>query len=206
MPRHSKKSEREALFLRRDAENRLKAGTAPPTRGLPVAEDALGLLFAMASDPGRSSGALRLLHELQVHQVEIDLQREALETNEREMSRELALYKALFELTPAALLVTTTEGRIIEDNPAAARLFNAGLGELEGRMLQDFLKLPSHAAWSALLWKLKAGDRAACCDVRVVSGANAGVALILSANLSPEGDLLMLTLEQREPVLHDPGK
>lgn len=206
MSRHSIKPEREAQILRRDAENRLKSGTAPRTSGLPLDKDALRLLYAMASDPLRSSDALRLLQELQVHQVEIDLQREELENNERDMSQELALYKRLFELTCSPWLVTTIEGRIIEANPAAASLFNTRHGELEGRTLLDFLRLQNPAAWSGLLWKLKAGERAACCDVFLGTDENAALAMRLSANFSPGGDLLLLTLASRDPVFHDSSK
>lgn len=203
MRRHLIKSNWEALFLRREAKNRLKAGTAPPIHGLPLDKDALALLYAMASDPVRSSDAFRLLQELQVHQVEIDLQREELQNNEREMGRELSLYTALFELTPTASLVTTVEGRIIEANPAAATLFDTRHEELGGRMLHDFLTLQNHATWSGLLWKLRAGNRAACCDVTVGNNADVPEELKLCANFLPEGDVLLMTLASREPVLHD---
>jgi PAS domain S-box-containing protein len=157
----------------------------------------------MASDPVRSSDAHRLLQELQVHQVEIDMQREELEYNEREMARELALYTALFEITPTATLVTTMEGRIIEANPAAATLFNTNHEELGGRPLNDFLTLQNDATWSGLLAKLKAGDRAACCDVMVRDDARAEFSQTLSANYLPEGGVLLMTLASRDPVPHD---
>jgi PAS domain-containing protein len=203
MRRHSTKSNWEALYLRRDARSRLEAGTAPPSQSLTLDRDALSVLFAMASDPARSSDAYRLLQELQVHQVEIDMQREELENNEREMGRELALYTALFEITPTATLVTTMEGRIIEANPAAATLFNTSHEELGGRPLNDFLTLQNHATWSGLLWKLKAGNTAACCDVMVGDGAHAEHAQTLSANYLPEGGVLLMTLASRNPVPHD---
>lgn len=203
MRRHSIKSNWEALYLRRDAKNRLEAGTAPSSQSLPLDKDALSLLFAMASDPVRSSDAYRLLQELQVHQVEIDLQREELENNEREMSRELTLYTALFEVTPTASLVTTIDGRIIEANPAAASLFNTGHAELGGRPLHDFLRLQNPATWSGLLWKLKSGDSSVSCDVMVGNDENAALPQRLSANFLPEGDVLLMTLASRAPVLHD---
>jgi PAS domain-containing protein len=203
MRRHSTKSNWEALYLRRDAKRRLEAGTAPPSQGLALDRDALSVLFAMASDPVRSSDAYRLLQELQVHQVEIDMQREELENNEREMGRELALYTALFEITPTATLVTTMEGRIIEANPAAATLFNTRHEELGGRPLDDFLTLQNHATWSGLLWKLKAGNTIARCDVLVGDAAHAELAQTLSANYLPEGGVLLMTLASRDPAPHD---
>lgn len=203
MTRHSTELESKALFLRRNAEERLKAGSAPPSSGSPLDKDALARLYMMASDPLRSSDALRLLQELQVHQVELDLQREEIESNEREMSRELALYKALFELTPTVCLVVTMEGRIIEANPAAASLLNTRLGELVGRTFHDFLKQESHAAWSELLGKLEAGEEAASCEVLVGTGSNKALTMMLSGSFLPEGDVLLFGVVSREPVLHD---
>lgn len=207
MTRRSNESDSNAQFLRRNAEARLKAGSAPPTSGSPLDKDALARLYAMASDPQRSSDALRLLQELQVHQVELDLQREELENNEREMSRELGMYKALFELTPTVCLVVTMEGRIIEANPAAASLLNTRHGDLMGRTLNDFLKQESEASWSELLGKLKAGQQAAACEVLVSTGSdNKAVTLLLSGSFLPEGEVLLLGVVSREPVLHDASK
>ena len=69
----------EQAQLRVDAEDRLEHGTAPPTRGWPTGSEALRLLHSLASAPASASEALKLLHELQVHQVELDLQREQME-------------------------------------------------------------------------------------------------------------------------------
>ena len=206
MTRHPNEFDRRAQSLRQDAESRLKAGSAPRTSGSPLDKDALARLYAMASDPQRSSDALRLLQELQVHQVELDLQREELENNERDMSRELALYKALFEQTPGVCLVATLEGRIVEANPAASRLLNIRHAELLGRTLHDFLKQESHACWNELLGKLKTGEEAAACEVLVAGIKNKPVKMMLSGSFLSEGDVLLFGVVSSEPVLHDTNK
>ena len=188
---HHYESDRKALILRRNAENRLKTGSAPVSGGAPLNKDALSLLYSMASDPKRSSEALGLLQELQVHQVELDLQREELENSEREMRYELALHRALFELTPVVSLVLTREGRIIEANPAATRLLSTRHGEMMGQMLNDFLKPESRASWSELLGKLEAGEKAASCEVLVDAGNDKTVTLELSGHFVPETGVLL---------------
>lgn len=203
MSRYSNESDKKALFLRRDAEDKLRKGSAPAGGRIPLDKQALSLLYEMASDPARSSDALGLLHELQVHQVELDLQREELENNEREMNRELALYKALFALTPTICLVTTSESRILEANPAASGLLNTGHSELMGRSLYDFFQQGSHKSWNSLLRKLKAGEEAATCDVLLGADGYNAVAMRLSGSFLPEGDLLLLGVENNEPVLND---
>ncbi|MEQ8515376.1 MAG: PAS domain-containing protein [Chromatocurvus sp.] len=166
--------------------------------------EALALLYAMASDPARSSDALRLLQELQVYQVELDLQRAQLESNEREMSRELVHYRALFALTPSACLVVAADGYIVDANPAAAALMGAACDDLAGRLLVDFLGPQSHAPWNRLLAQLKAGEQGIGGEVIASNvGDEPGLAR-LSVSISPEGDALLLTLASREPAVHDP--
>lgn len=202
MSHHSTISDRKALFLRRNAMNRLKAGSAPVS-GAPLDGDTLTLLYEMASDPERSSDALRLLHELQVYQVELDLQRTQLESIDREVRNDLARYKALFAQIPTACLAVTMEGQIVEATPAAAGLLGAGSGELPGRKLCEFLKAESHAAWNGMLRKLHTGEQSASCELLVGTGNDEVVAVRFSAHVSTEGDVLLFAAETREPVQHD---
>lgn len=196
-------SDQKARFLRKIAENRLRSGSAPASSGA-LDGDALALLYTMASDPARSSDALRLLQELQVYQVEIDLQRAQLESNEREMSREMVNYRALFALTPIPCLVVALEGHIVDANPAVARLLEEACDELSGRSLVDFLRPQSHAPWNGLLRQLQAGEQNVGCEVFAGPGGDAAVMVRLAVSLSPEGDALLLTLAGGESVMHDP--
>lgn len=193
MSRHPTKFEKDAQSLRRAAKDRLGAGAAPGN-GLPLDREALAVLHDMASDPGVSSNALKLLQELQVHQVELDLQREELENNEREITRELSHYKELFALMPVACLVTTTEGRVVEANPAAVRLLSTGQGELGGQTLHHLLKPESHFVWNETLQKLGSGEQTASCEVLARGDADEAVVLRIAANAFPGGDALLLTV------------
>jgi hypothetical protein len=62
--------------LRQKAETRISGGNAPATKGWTLGAASLMLLHRLASNPDTASDALKLLHELQVHQVELDLQHE----------------------------------------------------------------------------------------------------------------------------------
>ena len=72
--------------MRLHAETVLKEGSAPPTKGWPTGVGTLSLLHELASTPARADEALKLLHELQVHQVELDLQHEQMEATRRELT------------------------------------------------------------------------------------------------------------------------
>lgn len=87
--------------------------------------NALETLYRRASNPDSAADALKLLHELQTHQVELDLLFEQLQANEHEIAEELAYYKSLYECAPMAYLVVATDGRVIESNNAAGLLFGS---------------------------------------------------------------------------------
>ncbi len=128
-----------SLKLRADAEARLKTGSAPPTKGVPNNAGALSLLHRLASAPESADDALKLLHELQVHQVELDLQREQMETTGRELAEDLARYQGLYQFAPAGYFNVGSDGDIIEGNLAGADLFGVRQDELLGRRIDSFL-------------------------------------------------------------------
>ena len=65
------------IDLRSRAVSMLTAQRVPASRP-PSASEALKVLHDLAASPATAADALALLHELQVHQVELDLQAEAL--------------------------------------------------------------------------------------------------------------------------------
>src|SRR5688572_12737629 len=152
--------------LRLEAEDRLKEGTAPPTKGWPTGTNTLSLLYTLASSPESAQDALKLLHELQVHQVELDLQHEQVEAARREMAEDLARYKALYEAAPAGYFNVDSAGHILEGNLAGAELLGLGLGELSGRRLESLLAPASRPVLLEVLQELREGVSGASCDVQ----------------------------------------
>lgn len=172
--------------LRLDAEGLLKEGTAPPTKGWPTGTNALSLLYRLASSPDSADDALKLLHELQVHQVELDLQHEQVEATQREIAEELARYKALYEAAPAGYFHVDSAGHILEANVAGAELFGLGLADLSGRRLEGLLAPADRPVLLELLQELREGVSRASRDVQFGDG-NAARLLRVVASTSPEG-------------------
>lgn len=125
--------------LRDSAEELMKRGAAPRTAGGSLGVDALTLLYRRASSPDSAADALKMLHELQTHQVELDLLYEQIQANEREMTEALNHYRALYDHAPAAYLIVTGEGRIVEANQAASKLFGETISALAGKALSSLL-------------------------------------------------------------------
>lgn len=182
--------------LRREAELKLREGKAPLTNNGGVSIDALALLHRLAVAPGSAGDALKLLHELQTHQVELDLQHEQLKANELEFAQELNRYKALFDFAPVGYLVVSREGLIIEANLAGAQLLGVEPGKFEGRPLANFLAPGSRLALLGLLKKLRNDGVSATCEVQTGDGADGSRPLRIAANMAPGGEAILMVVTE----------
>ncbi len=144
--------------LRHSAEKLMEKGATPRTSGGALSVDALTLLYQHASTPETAPDALKLLHELRTHQVELDLLYEQLQANEHEINEELTHYKSLYEFAPAAYLIVANDGVIIEGNQAAGVLFGTSVIALTGKALGAFLEPGQEEIVNRLLRNSGAGE------------------------------------------------
>lgn len=181
--------------LRLEAEARLDQGAAPPVNGWSPDGSALFLLYKLASSPESAPDALKLLHELQVHQVELDLQHEQMEITLHELTEELAHYKGLYESAPAAYLCVSHQGNIIEGNLAAAALFGVSQNEWHGRHIDSLLAAESRPVLLELLERLRHNDASEGCEVLSGGEASATRRLQITASATPGGSFMMIFSE-----------
>ncbi|MFH1809432.1 MAG: ATP-binding protein [Pseudomonadota bacterium] len=83
--------------------------------------------------------AAALLHELRVHQIELELQNEELRQAQVELEASRARYFDLFDLAPVGYLSLSDTGTILEANLTAAGLLGVARGELVHRMTTHFV-------------------------------------------------------------------
>jgi PAS domain S-box-containing protein len=67
-----------------------------------------------------SASALALVHELQVHQIELEMQNEELKRARQEAEEALAKYSDLYDFAPIGLFTLDEQGQILESNLAGA--------------------------------------------------------------------------------------
>jgi PAS domain-containing protein len=182
--------------LRLDAEVRLQQGSTPPTQGWPLSSDALATLYRLASAPESAAEGLRLLHELQTHQVELDLQHEQLVANEREFVQDLDRYKALYDFAPVAYLIVDRSGHIVESNRACASLFGSAQDELNGSRFDSLIATQSRPALKGMLEKLNEERQHSFCIVHLPAVAIDARQLMLAASISPDSDVFLVVVSE----------
>jgi PAS domain-containing protein len=149
---------------------------------------ALRVLYDLASSPNTAADALALLHELQVHQVELDLQDEELRRSRAELELLLDRQMLLYEFAPAGLLTVDGNTLVQGLNRAGATLLGFERDFLLGRPLADMLAPTDSATLRATLESVTAGDSIATCDLALPTAPGAMPRRIhLSARLDPAG-------------------
>ena len=114
----------DAAGLRRRAEEIARGAAAPSPENL---------------QPMSPEEAHRALHELHVHQIELEMQNEELRRAQVELDAARARYFDLYDLAPVGYCTVSEEGLILEANLAAASLLGAVRGAMVGQRLTGFI-------------------------------------------------------------------
>ncbi|MRX07702.1 PAS domain-containing protein [Pseudoduganella sp. FT25W] len=135
-----------------------------PVRLRAAAEKAASL---MPAPPSADAGSddLKHWHELQVSQIELDLQHEALAELQQERDQAALLharYAALYDQAPAGYLSLNDSGFITRANAAAGELLVCGHEALLGKRFEQFVAPQAQALLRRFLARLfDSGERAA---------------------------------------------
>ncbi|MFT5934403.1 MAG: PAS domain-containing protein, partial [Hydrogenophaga sp.] len=97
--------------------------------------------------PLSADESVRLLHELQVHQIELELQNEELVARRGELVAALARYTDLYDFAPVAYATLAADGTLVQTNLAGAQLLGSPRAQLEGRRLAQFVVVADRRTW-----------------------------------------------------------
>jgi chemotaxis family two-component system sensor kinase Cph1 len=143
-------------------------GAAPidPSDLRRLAEDLLrGKPADLSAVPPEEAG--RLLHELQVHQVELELQNEELRRAQLEIEASRVKYFDLYDLAPVGYLTVGENGLIIEANLRAAELLGVERNRLIRQPMFRFIVPEDQAVYYLQRKRLHETGALQVCEVRI---------------------------------------
>jgi len=101
--------------------------------------------------------ARRLLHELEVHQIELELQNSELRQAREETEEALEQYTELYDFAPVGYLTLAPDGIIRASNLAGAAFLKLERSRLLGRSFLSFVAPQERPAFSGFLGRVSAG-------------------------------------------------
>jgi signal transduction histidine kinase len=104
--------------------------------------------------PPMDGDALRLLHSLQVHQIELELQNTELQEARNRMESLLGRYTDLYDFAPVGYFSINARGLILEVNLTGAALLGIERSKLINQRLQGFVDPPSRTLFLVFLKKI----------------------------------------------------
>ena len=132
------------------------------------AENHLRQQQSSAVHPALTDDPLRLVHELQVHQIELEMQNAELQEAQERSQRLLEQYTDLYDFAPIGYFTLDDQGRIQAVNLTGASLLGAERSGLIKQPLARSLSRDSHADFHDFLHHLFAGSGQQACEVVVI--------------------------------------
>src|SRR5262245_59029198 len=109
----------------------------------------------------------RLIHELEVHQVELKIQNEELRNAQVELAATRDRYTHLYEFAPLAYLTLSKASRILESNNMAAKIFGLAQRDLARISLTKFIASESQDDWYLHLQAVFSKDSKQMCEINI---------------------------------------
>ncbi len=129
----------------------------------------------------------RLFHELQVHQIELEMQNEELIQTRTTMNTLLDQYTDLYDFAPAGYFTLARDGAIRKANFAGAQMLGAERGKLIKRRFGVFVSVESRKIFSAFLESVFESGQKKICEVALQSEGHVPHWVHVEATCSEDG-------------------
>lgn len=107
----------------------------------------------------------RLLHELEVHQIELEMQNEQMIQQQKEMEATLNTYADLYAFAPVGYFVLTRDGTVRSANMTGTNLLGEGMSDLIMRRFGVFIAPQSRPIFNAFIEKVFTSTNRETCEI-----------------------------------------
>ncbi len=110
----------------------------------------------------------RFIHELTVHQIELEMQREELCQSQIELEHSIDLYTELYDYAPLGYLTLDKSSKILATNLTATKMLGVVRSRLLGQNLKSFVVPADYRVVDAMLEKVFRDRVTGSCEVTFV--------------------------------------
>jgi PAS domain S-box-containing protein len=138
--------------------------------------------------------ALKLIHELEVQQVELDMQYDELVYARAEAHQMAEKFSELYEFAPLGYFALSKEGRIIESNLYGAKMLGKERSNLKNSQFAFFISNDTKQIFNQFLWKIFNAKAKENCEVTLSINGDVPVYVYLTGASTGNGDRGILTM------------
>jgi PAS domain S-box-containing protein len=131
--------------------------------------------------------ALRLVHELRVHQIELRMQNDELCRAQAELNATRERYFDLYNLAPVGYFIVSHEGRILETNLTGVNLLGVPRAALVKQPITRFIFKEDQDVYYLHRRQLLATGKAHTCELRMVKTNGTAFWVRLTATMQAPG-------------------
>ncbi|MEO8409058.1 MAG: ATP-binding protein [Propionivibrio sp.] len=172
-------------------------------RALAMADTAPSREHSEALSP---DATVQMLHELRVHQIELEMQNEELRRAQVELDASRARYFELYDLAPVGYCTISDSGQVLRANLCAAGLLGVARGALVRQPISRFILKADQDILYRLRKQILATGEPQACDLRLQKndGTTFWVQLVVSlaqeAEAAPELRVVINDISERKRV------
>jgi len=137
-----------------------------------------------------------ILHDLRVHQIELELQNEALRKTQEELDTLRFLYFEIFELAPVGYIILSAHQLIIDANLTSAALLGVSKNELKNQKISRFISKQHQDIFYLYIRRLFDGKMTQNCEVEMIKpdGSSFWVQFVGTPRQDINGELVYLNI------------
>jgi PAS domain S-box-containing protein len=130
----------------------------------------------------------KLIHELEVHQIELEMQNDELSLAKLNAEVSSQKYTELYDFAPTGYFTLSTEGEIIELNLCGSQLLSKERSYLKNRLFITFVSQDSLPTFNHFLQKIVNNKTKETCEISLASKGDVPIYLQLTGTLAESGD------------------
>ncbi|MEI6055069.1 MAG: PAS domain-containing protein [Lentisphaerota bacterium] len=136
---------------------------------------------------------LKLIHELQVHQIELEMQSEELMLAKSTAEAVAEKYTQLYDFAPSGYFTLSRDGKIIELNLSGAKMLGKDRQSLKTKHFDIYVSDDTKPIFNNFIEKVFSVKSKESCEVTLSANGDLSVFVYLDANINENAEQCLLT-------------
>ncbi|MCF8371111.1 MAG: PAS domain S-box protein [Bacteroidales bacterium] len=144
-----------------------KAGKSENSNIRQKAEDKLKRETSKGATKLSEADTLKLIHELEVHQIELELQNEELRQAKSEAQKAIDKYTELYDFAPSGYFTMSKKGEILDLNLQGAKMLGEDRSQLKNNLFVFFVSSETKHGFDQFLKNIYRNKKNETCDLTI---------------------------------------